>query len=85
MLDGILPGDFVINAGAVSMLAGVVWMIFTGRLVTRREADGLKAELEYWRNAFMEEQKQTNELLEVGKVTSATMNALPRPPDQEQS
>lgn len=83
MLDGMLQGDFVINAGAVSMLAAVVWMIFTGRLVTRREADGLKAERDYWRNAFQEEQRQTQSLLEVGKVAGAALNALPRPPDRE--
>jgi hypothetical protein len=78
MLDGILT-QIGPTAGAVTMLAGAVWMIFTGRLVTRREADGIKSERDYWREAFKEEQRQSTKLLEVAEVASATMKALPKP------
>lgn len=85
MLDGILTGDIILQGGAVTMLGAVVWMIFTGRLVTRREAEGIRNERDYWREAFHEEQRQTLELLETARVTQATLSALPQRPGEPKS
>lgn len=82
MLEG-LSLDLLTNLGSTGMLAVVVWMIFTGRLVTRREADHLIEERNYWRDAFVEEQKNTQALMETGRVTNAVLQSLPVPQQGE--
>lgn len=79
MLDGLITGDLVGQAGLATIVLSGIWMIFTGRLVTRREADEIKAERDYWRAAFTEEQRQSTELLETAKTAQAALNALPKP------
>lgn len=82
MLEG-LSLDLLTNLGSTGMLAVVVWMIFTGRLVTRREADHLIEERNYWRDAFVEEQKNTQALMETGRVAQDVLRALPVPQQGE--
>ena len=39
------------DAIAFTLVASAVWMVFTGRLVTRREHDALRQDRDYWRDA----------------------------------
>jgi len=54
MLDSLVP--WVTQGGAVGLLAGATWMLFTGRLVTRRiheQAVGRERERgDDWRDAY---------------------------------
>lgn len=69
--------DLFTNAGAVGMLAIVVWMIFTGRLVTRREADEIRAERDYWREAFNSASQHASSMMETGLAARDVLRALP--------
>jgi hypothetical protein len=82
VLEG-LPVSIFTGVSPVALLLAVVWMIFTGKLVTRREADGLKEERDYWRSAFFEEQSHTEALMETGRVTRDVLRALPVPKQGE--
>ncbi len=82
MLEG-LTVDLLTNVGSTGLLAVVVWMIFTGRLITRREADHLIEERNYWRDAFLEEQSSTKALMETGRVAQDLIRALPVPQQGE--
>jgi hypothetical protein len=85
MLDGLITGDLVGQSGLAAILLSVIWMIFTGRLVTRREVTDIKEERDYWRAAFNEEQRQTQELLETARLNQAVLNALPKPPSDKEA
>lgn len=73
-LPGITVGWGDLGAGGLVVL--VVLMILTGRLVPGKERD-------YWREAFLEEQRQKRELMETGKVTRDVLKALPEAAEQE--
>lgn len=80
---GVNPTD----AGAVALLALVVLLILTGRLVPRRTHEDLIAERDNWRAAFLEseaarkvEHEQTGELLEMARLGGSLLTALPSPP-----
>lgn len=79
---GINPGD----AGAVALLALVVLLILTGRLVPRRTHEDALADRDNWRRAFLEseaarkvEQEHTEELLKMAELGGRILTALPHP------
>jgi len=78
MFDG-LPIAIFTDAGPVALLSVAVWMIFTGRLVTKREVDDLRADRDLWRTAYIESQAQKHDLMETGKVARSLLRALPVP------
>ena len=53
------------------LVTGFVRMIYQGKWVPGRE-------MEYWRDAFFEEQRQKRALMEAGKVTQSVLQALPQ-------
>lgn len=57
------------NIGAGGLLFLAVFLILTGRLVPRRE-------MEYWRDAFFEQQEQTRELVEAAQVTKDVLRGI---------
>ena len=48
----VLLGQWGPSGVTITLLALAVWMIFTGRLVTRREHQELREDRDYWRNAY---------------------------------
>ncbi|WP_420032214.1 hypothetical protein [Streptomyces sp. cg28] len=79
---GVAPTD----AGAVALLVLVVLFILTGRLIPRRTHEDLIADRDNWRAAFLESEAarkadhdQTEELLEMAKLTGPLLAALPQP------
>ena len=78
MLDG-FSADLLSNLGAGGLLAVVVWMILTGRLVPRRTLEDMAKEREYWRSAFFSQQQQSEALMETGRVAQEVLKALPIP------
>ncbi|MFJ1900549.1 hypothetical protein [Streptomyces sp. NPDC088115] len=80
-----LMGIDVAQGGAVALLALVVLMVLTGRLVPRRTYDDLLKERDTWRLAHTEseaartsERAQTQELLELSRTSAHALQALPR-------
>lgn len=71
------------GTGVAALVVGLFWMLATGRLVTRREADTIKSDRDEWRAAFVAEQangrvlsSQVTELLEHARVTERLLGAL---------
>lgn len=54
------------------LLAVVIVMILTGRLVPGKERD-------YWREAFLEEQRQKRDLMAISQVTRDVLTSIPDP------
>lgn len=79
---GINPSD----AGLGALLTLVILLILTGRLIPRRTHEDVLADRDNWRQAFREsealrkvEHEQVEELLEMAKLGSHILTALPRP------
>lgn len=80
---GELFGLKIADLGAVTLLALVVLMVLTGRLVPRRTYDDLKEERDTWRQAHVVseearamERAQTRELLELGRTGAHALAGL---------
>lgn len=76
-----------VQGGAAALLALVILLILTGRLVPRRTLDDARADRDYWRQAHAEEAKArqaerelTNELIEVARTADHVLTSLPQPP-----
>ncbi|MEU0160247.1 hypothetical protein ABZ154_15735 [Streptomyces sp. NPDC006261] len=80
-----LFGVNVAEGGAVALLAIVVLMVLTGRLVPRRTFDDMKEDRNDWRTAHSKSEvarveaiRQTSELIELSRTGVHLLNALPR-------
>lgn len=69
--------DVVVQGGATALLAGVVWMIVTGRLVPRSALLDAQAERDRWRDAALTAMSQNNDLLTGARVARDVIQALP--------
>lgn len=65
-----MPLAWVPQIGATGLLAVVVLMVLTGRLVPGKE-------MRYWREMAFEEQRQKRALMETGRITQDVLKAIP--------
>ncbi|MET9222304.1 hypothetical protein ABZX65_26560 [Streptomyces sp. NPDC003300] len=79
-------GVSVAQGGAVGLLALVVLMVLTGRLVPRRTYDDLLRERDTWRETAQAaeevtrvQQRQVGELLELSRTAGHVLTSLPHP------
>ncbi|MFJ8923832.1 hypothetical protein ACIREK_30695 [Streptomyces sp. NPDC102415] len=86
-----LFGIDIAQGGAVALLAIVVVMVLTGRLVPRRTYDDLLEERNTWRTAHTVseearrlEREQVGELLELSRTADRVLTALPHPAHREE-
>lgn len=75
------------EGGAWALVAIVVLMVLTGRLVPKSILDNALRERDTWREAHTvsekareAEREQTGELLEVARISGHVLTSLPRPP-----
>ena len=75
-----------VQGGAAALLALVILLILTGRLIPRRTHEDVLADRDNWRSAFLQseaarrvEHDQTEELLEMAKLSGHILTALPHP------
>ena len=61
--------EWLPEVGATGMLALVVYMVLTGRLVPGKERD-------YWRQAYFSESEKSAGAIEAGKITQDVLRAL---------
>lgn len=71
-----IPGDLIIQGGAVGLLALVVLMILTGQLVPVRTYRALERERDLWQQVALKALGQTDALLPAARVTATSMQAL---------
>ncbi|MGA4867551.1 hypothetical protein ACPB9J_33495 [Streptomyces lavendulocolor] len=86
-MGGDVFGLPVSAAGPTTLLALVVLLILTGRLVPRSTLQDMREERDTWRAAHSEseaarqaEREQVGELLEMARLGNQVLNSLPRPP-----
>lgn len=78
-----IPPGLLTDVGIVGLVIFGCWMIFTGRLVTRREADDIRHDRDEWRTTARISETarqvladQVSELLEHAKVSDSLLRAL---------
>lgn len=64
------------GVGVVGLFAAMFWMLATGRLVTRREADGITRRAEKAEETRDSLIAQNTELMEMARLGQATFTAL---------
>lgn len=69
-------GDWAPTGGAVGLLAVVVVMILTGRLVPLRFYRQLEADRDQWREVAQASTRHTDQLLPAAKITTDITQAL---------
>ena len=90
MLD--LPTGFtLVDLGPAALVAIAVLLVLTGRLVPRRTYDDMKHDRDEWRashrlseQARLEQAGQLDEMLELGRTTTAIVRASYREPREAQ-
>ena len=83
-------GQWGPDALALTLVSAAVWMLFTGRLVTRREHDALRQDRDYWRDAHNTSEgtrsimaQQVERLLTNSEITNQVLESLKRAADPE--
>lgn len=71
-----LPGDWVFQGGAISMLAFVALMIFLGQLVPRWTYKQLERDRDFWRQVALKAIGQNDILLPAAQITTEVTRAL---------
>lgn len=71
-----IPGDWILQGGAVGMLAFVVLLILTGRLVPRSMYQALAEDRDYWRTAALKAGEQVDDLRVQGQITTESLRHL---------
>jgi hypothetical protein len=85
-----LLGQWGPDALGLVLVASAVWMIFTGRMVTRREHDAMRQDRDYWREAHTTSEgtrsimaQQMERLLENSEVANQVLTSLKKAADAE--
>jgi hypothetical protein len=73
----------VVDAGATALLAMVVMMVLTGRLVPRRVVKDIETERDYWRAAAQERSIQLTRLLNAADTSTKAIEAMTRAAHEE--
>lgn len=71
-----IPGDWILQGGAVGLLTGVALMIFLGWLVPGRTYRALERDRDFWREAALKSLGQTDALLPSAQITTEVTRAL---------
>jgi len=84
VIDGIPLGSIANNGGVIVLLVGLFWMIATGRLVTRREADRIEADVKVWRDTALEQKGLVTTLLSGQETTNRLLRSIPHVKDDSE-
>lgn len=71
-----IPADWAVQGGAVGLLALVVLMILTGRLVPVRHYTALARERDEWRFVALKAMGHTDALLPAAQITTEMVTSL---------
>lgn len=84
---GLPWADLSVNGVLLVLAAWPVWAIFTGRLVTRREATAvqraMQANCDAWQRAAEQRSAQLNTILAATDISTRVLEAFENPPDTE--
>lgn len=75
-MDLPIPGDWLIQGGAVGLLGIVAIMVFTGRLIPRSTYRDLERDRDQWRDVALKAIGHADQLLPAAKITTEFTKAL---------
>lgn len=73
--------DLLNGIGVVALVLLFGWMLATGRLVTRREAESIRADRDVWRDNFLDQKGLMSQLLTGQETTNRLLRAIPKVED----
>lgn len=71
-----VPGEWVLQGGAVGLLGLVVLLILAGRLVPRRTYQDMERDRDQWRDVALKAMGHTDQLLPAARITTQVTQAL---------
>lgn len=71
-----IPGDWIVQGGAVGLLGAVALMVFLGWLVPRSTYRALERDRDHWRDAALKAIGHTEALLPAAQITTQVTRAL---------
>lgn len=71
-----VPGDWILQGGAVGLLAFVALMVFLGWLVPARTYRVLERDRDYWREVALKAMGHTDALMPAAQIASQVTQAL---------
>ena len=71
-----VPGDWILQGGAVGLLAFVALMVFLGWLVPVRTYRVLERDRDYWREVALKAMGHTDALMPAAEIASQVTRAL---------
>jgi len=71
-----IPGEWIVQGGAVALLGLVALMVYRGGLIPRRTYLELERDRDYWRAVALKAMGQTEALLPAAQITTKVVNAL---------
>jgi len=71
-----IPGEWIIQGGAVAVLAVVFLLVMTGRLVPVRTVKQLEQDRNYWREAALKSLAHIEALIPAARIAAAGIKAL---------
>jgi hypothetical protein len=73
-----VPLQVILNGtGVAGLLVLLFWMLSTGRLVTRREAEDIRADRDVWRSAALDQKGLLTQVLSGQETTNRLLRAIP--------
>lgn len=83
-MPGELIGPAFNGVGVVALLGALFWLLATGRLVTRREADRIEADCKVWRDTALEQKGLVTTLLSGQETTNRLLRSIPHVKDESE-
>lgn len=71
-----VPGEWIVQGGAVAVLGMVALMVFMGWLVPLRTYRALERDRDFWREAAMKSMGHTDALMPAAQIASQVTQAL---------
>lgn len=71
-----IPGDWILQGGAVGLLGAVALMVFLGWLVPVRTYRALERDRDYWRDVAMKSIGHTEALMPAAQIATEVTRAL---------
>ncbi|WP_107768424.1 hypothetical protein [Nocardioides terrigena] len=78
-----IPPALVNGVGVVGLVVILFWMLATGRLVTRREAEDIRADRDVWRSNSLEQKGLMTQMLTGQETTNRLLRSIPHVGDDE--
>lgn len=83
MIEGI-PVALLNGVGVVGLVVLLFFLLATGRLVTRREAQSIEADRDVWRNLALDQKGLLTQMLTGQETTNRLLRSIPHVKDDGQ-